>query len=267
MPHSHQPFNGPTQPVLSDLLAGYLRQEISRQAAGLASAANTGEVVPFEAATSQPVDAKAAWSAATAVAHYYHPAGKTQIWKVPAEWPALVSAQEPVAALAFSFGNYPQQVRDFHALLHAADLTTLRPAGTGPAVHVQFGKGAALGGNQQGYPQALLNAGVVRLARQFEEAAELLKRLQANIPAGWQAAWANEEAALAWHRGQAQEAKTLWLKQPLSVPILFNRGIAALFMGNPAEARPLLSKAVEQLSAEDGWHHLGRLYLTLAEMR
>jgi tetratricopeptide (TPR) repeat protein len=113
----------------------------------------------------------------------------------------------------------------------------------------------------------LLSVGVLRLARQFDEAGELLKRLQASTPADWQAAWANEKAALAWHRGQVQEASALWQKQPLSIPVLFNRGMAALFLGNAADARPLLSKAVDQLSGEDGWHHLGRLYLTLAEMR
>ena len=51
------------------------------------------------------------------------------------------------------------------------------------------------------------------------------------------------------------------------IMVLFNRGMAALFLNRAKEARPLLSQAVEQLSEDDGWHHLGRLYLALAEMR
>ena len=85
-------------------------------------------------------------------------------------------------------------------------------------------------------------------------------------PADWKAAWANEEAALAWHRGRTQEAASLWQKQAPSIPVLFNRGMAALFLGKPKEARPLLTKAVNQLSEKDGWHHLGHIYLALAEM-
>ena len=266
MSHRDRVLNEPTQPALSDLFAGYLRQQTARQAAGLASADNTGEVVLFEAATRQPVDAPLAWSAATAVARYLQPAGKTPTWKVPPEWVALVNAQEPVAALAFSFGNYPQLVRDLQAILHARELTALLPAEAGSAGSVSPGKGGAAEASEPGFSQALLTVGVLRLARHFDEAGKLLKRLQASTPASWQAAWANEEAALAWHRGKVYEASALWQKQPLSVPVLFNRGMAALFLGRAAEARPLLSKAVDQLSGEDGWHHLGRLYLTLAEM-
>jgi hypothetical protein len=259
-------LNEPTQPALSNLFAEYLRQQVARQAAGLARADNTGEVVPFEAATAQPVDASLAWSAATAVAQYLQPASTTRTWKVPPEWAALVSAQEPAVALAFSFGNYPQLVRDLHALLHVSELTALLPTGAGSAASISLGKSGGGEASELAFPQALFTLGIMRLARHFDEAEALLKRLHASTPANWQAAWANEEAALAWHRGQVHEAATLWQKQPLSVPVLFNRGMAALFLGKAAEACPLLSKAVDQLSGEDGWHHLGRLYLTLAEM-
>ena len=49
--------------------------------------------------------------------------------------------------------------------------------------------------------------------------------------------------------------------------MLFNRGMAALFLGRPAEAREPLRQAVAQLPEKGSWHHLARLYLTLAEMR
>jgi len=48
------------------------------------------------------------------------------------------------------------------------------------------------------------------------------------------------------------------------VPVLFNRGMAALFLDRPAEARADLRKATERLPESSGWHHLGRLYLALA---
>ena len=83
----------------------------------------------------------------------------------------------------------------------------------------------------------LLAAGVLRLARHFDEAQDLL-RAAASLPAEWQPVRANEEAALAWHRGAADEAAALWQAQPASVPVLFNRGVAALFLDRPAEARP-----------------------------
>jgi len=52
---------------------------------------------------------------------------------------------------------------------------------------------------------------------------------------------------------------------PDSVPILFNRGMAALFLDRPADARAALRTAVEKIPESSGWHHLGRLYLALAE--
>src|SRR5262249_48300728 len=117
---------------------------------------------------------------------------------------------------------------------------------------------------RQQFPQLLLAQAALRLARQFDEAERLL---QTAAPAPWQAAWQNEAAALSWHRGRADEALAAWLKQPASVPVLFNRGMAALSLARPADARPWLTQAVAQLPEDGAWHHLGRLYLALAETR
>ncbi len=78
---------------------------------------------------------------------------------------------------------------------------------------------------------------------------------------------ANEEAALAWHRGQTEEALAAWQAQKASVPVLFNRGMAALFLGRSAEAQASLTEAVTQLPDTSAWHHLGHLYLALAAAR
>jgi tetratricopeptide (TPR) repeat protein len=267
MTHPNDPIHRPVQPPLTDLLAGYLRQQVSRHAAGLAGTDTAGEVVPYEAVPVQPVDAGLAWREALAIARHYQPESKTQTWLVPPDWGTVVASQEPAASIAFSFGNYPQLVRNLHALLHATDLPALLPKQTSSSSAILLRDWAAATQREQPFPQVLLTAGVLRLARQFDEAAELLQRHQASTPADWQAAWANEEAALAWHRGQVEQAASLWEKQTPSIPVLFNRGVSALFLGKPAAARPLLTQAVAELSEADGWHHLGRLYLALAEMR
>ena len=52
---------------------------------------------------------------------------------------------------------------------------------------------------------------------------------------------------------------------PANTPVLFNRGMAALFSDRPQEARTALTEAVARLPEAGAWHHLGRLYLALAE--
>src|SRR5439155_100188 len=105
-------------------------------------------------------------------------------------------------------------------------------------------------------------------AGNFDRAARLLKDHSAEVPAEWKAAWKNEEAAVAWHAGRREEAATSWAScDGEYVPALFNRGMAALFVGKPADAVAPLKQAVSKLPESSSWHHLGRLYLTLAEMR
>jgi hypothetical protein len=43
--------------------------------------------------------------------------------------------------------------------------------------------------------------------------------------------------------------------------------MAALFLDEPQKARASLVKAVEHIPDSSAWHHLGRLYLALADMR
>src|SRR6516225_11375605 len=125
MASPEQASNQPVQPALSDLLIGYLRGQGARQAFGLGNAESTGEVVPFEAAALQRVDAELAWREAVAVAHYSLPHSNGSLlrekepstWPAPPYWAATVNSLESAAALAFSFGNYPQMVRDLQAFL------------------------------------------------------------------------------------------------------------------------------------------------------
>ena len=84
------------------------------------------------------------------------------------------------------------------------------------------------------------------------------------VPANWAAAWANETAAILWHCGSKAEAAKRWQELPESIPVLFNRGMAALFTGRTDDARANLRRAVAKLPESSGWHHLARLYLALA---
>jgi tetratricopeptide (TPR) repeat protein len=253
-----------TPQSVADLFSRYLHRQMAAQAEGLGFADPDGQVVPYEAVPVQPADPRQAWQDALAVVHYGGTGVSPVGLEVPQDWPSLVAAQEPAIALAFCIGNFPQMVRNVHPLLAGGDLNVLcqslgRPISVSPAL-LQWANKA------HSYPQLLLAAGVLRLARRFDEASRLLKS-QANVPAAWQALRANEEAALAWHRGHPDEALALWQVQQASVPVVFNRGMAALFLGRATEAQSALGEAVAQLPDTSAWHHLGHLYLALASAR
>ena len=253
-----------TPPSVIELFRDYLRRQMAAQAEGLGFADPDGQVVPHEAVSIQPADPRLAWDDALAVVDHFVTKSSAPRWEVPPDWPSFVAAQEPAIALAFCVGNFPQMVRNLQPLLASGDLSTLRQSAGRP---VSVSPSLLQWANKvQGYPQVLLAAGVLRLARRFEEASTLLKS-RGDAAKSWQALRANEEAALAWQRGQAEEALALWQRQKASVPVLFNRGMAALFLGRPAEAQTALGQAVAQLPDTSAWHHLGHLYLTLATTR
>jgi hypothetical protein len=246
--------------ALSELFTRYLHGQAAAQAEGVGFAESPGEVFPFDSAPAQPVDPQLAWREALAVAAHLAPT-RAPAWTPPPDWPTLVATHEPATSLAFCLGNFPQLVRAHQPLLHGGDLRALRPT---PARRTPAGELTAWAAGVEGEGPLLLAAGALRLARRFDEATALLDR----VPDGsWLALRDNERAALAWHRGDGEEAAAQWGRQRESVPVLFNRGVAALFLGRAVEAAPLLRRAVEKLSEEDSWHHLGRLYLALAEQR
>src|SRR5947207_978075 len=107
----------PVQPKLADLLTGFLNRQAEAQAAGLTAFDPAAEVPPYEAGPVQPIDARLAWEEAIAVAAYYRPGLESKTWQAPPHWPTLVAAHEPMVALAFCLGNFPQLVRNFHLIL------------------------------------------------------------------------------------------------------------------------------------------------------
>jgi hypothetical protein len=265
MTNPDKPYGVDLPPSVAEMTARYLQRQVDAHAAGLGFRDVAGEVLPFEVLPVQPVDPRLAWDEATAVLSAFHRNDSIGTFQAPPDWSCFVASHEPAFALAFSAGNFPQLVRHLHPLLHAKKLSGLRP-GT-PAAEASPDAVEWPGLSQRDFPQLLITLGLLRVTRQFERAAELLRMRESEVPGKWQAAWANETAALAWHRGQVEEAEMLWQTQGPTPAALFNRGMAALFADRPADARPLLAKAVAQLPDDGGWHHLGSLYLALAEMR
>lgn len=268
-----------TQQSVTELFSRYLHRQMAAHAEGLGMADPDGQVVPHEAAPMQPVDPQLAWEDALAVWPLLHARSAREVAssaaelladEIPPDWPSLVAALEPAVALAFCIGNFPQMVRHLQPLLADTDPIALRShADHGnpskrpiivPPTLVQWAN------SQRHYPQLFVAAGVLRLARRFEEASDLLGSKR-EVPAAWRLLRANEEAALAWQRGDAEEALSLWQSQKTSVPVLFNRGMASLFLGRVTDAQTSLGQAVAQLPETSAWHHLGHLYLALIAAR
>jgi hypothetical protein len=268
-----QEHDNPTAglPSLAELLERYVSGRAGRFRDGEPVPGPGSEVVPHDAVPVQAVDPRLAWDEAVAALALVAAPGSLPPPCSAPEWKALVAAQEPALDLAFCAGNFPQMVRNLSLLLQ--EFATGRAAPAAPVRAALPSAGLiewAERCGEKSAPQALLAAGMLRLAREFERAGDLLRRRGAAVPAEWRAAWRNEEAALAWHAGRREQAADLWRTGPAApghVPTLFNLGMAALFLGRPAEARAPLSQAVSQLPEDNSWHHLARLYLTLAEMR
>ena len=238
----------------AELFSQYLQRQAAAQAEGLGFAATSDEVEPYDGVPVQPVDPKRAWEDALAVLPHLVPSAPAL--SVPPEWPALVAAQEPAVAVPFCLGNYPQMVRHLHPLLghHLPAIRVAPPRPASPTLRDWAQR-------TRTFPQTLLAAAVLRTAGDFDTAADLLRT---DGGAEWQALSTNEQAALSWHRGDAEDALRQWQTLGESVPALFNRGMAQLFLGQPREGRELLHRAVAQLPETSAWHHLGQLYLALA---
>jgi hypothetical protein len=254
-----------TPPTLAALTAGFLSR--IEDAETLAAAADAlGDVEPHEVSVGYRAEPRLAWQESLEVLAAF--GVKVSPIPAPGDWGGLVARQDGLAALPFALANYPQRVRDLGTLLQTADLADLLPPPAEPTpVSTGLLKWGAKHVEAGNLPHALIAAANFRAARDFDRAADTLATMKRTVGAEWQPMLANEEAALFWHRGEYAKAADLWEAQPDSVPVRFNRGMAALFLGRPAEAREHLKAAVAGLSETSAWHHLAGLYLTLAEMR
>jgi hypothetical protein len=254
-------------PALSDLFTQYLQKQAASHEAGFVRCAPEGEVIPFEAVPAQPVDARTAWTDGCAAMSFFEEKSRVETWPSPSDWAEVVAQREPVMAQAFALANYPQAVRDLTPLIHADVFSALRPKSNRSRPLAGLGDWIDPLVRQKTFPQMLFVLGVLRVAEHFDRAEELMQLHRKDVPQEWGRAWANEEAALAWHRGQSAEAIALWESQEPSAPVLFNRGMAALFSDRLDEGRTWLLQAVDQIPEASSWHQLGRLYLALAALR
>jgi hypothetical protein len=249
------------------LFAKFLRQ----RAGGPAIDLPVGEVIPHQAATLLAVDPRTTLQEAVESVNYL--AGDKLVarfqfatQKAPPGWGSLIRGLDDLFAVPMCLGNFPQMVRDVTPFLSGAALSSLREK---PGRPVEAPELAEWGRKMLGkgkLPEALFAVAALRVARQVEQAAELLsavERAWSDAPAN---VLVNEKAALAWHRGDVAEAGRLWAMHPdaNSPAIRFNRGMAALFADQPREAAAFLMQAVVELPEASAWHHLARLYLVLA---
>jgi tetratricopeptide (TPR) repeat protein len=259
MSHTNETTGRDVPFSVGDLFSRYLQQQVDAHAAGLGYAEPAGDAVPHEIGAVQPVDPQLAFKDAVGVAAHFLP-GRKPGWSVPSDWPALVNRLEPAVALSFSLGNFPQLVRNLYPLL-TSEPAALRQ---GPNEPLNVPGLLDWATRTHDEPGRLLAAAVLRLARHFDEAEQLLSETPSET---YRALHANEVAALAWHRGAAERALKLWRALPDTAPVLFNRGMAALFLGDAAAARESLDRAIALLPETSAWHHLASLYRTLAAGR
>jgi tetratricopeptide (TPR) repeat protein len=233
------------QPSLEDLMVRFLA---ARSDAAVAAAVETGEgeVEPHEVAAGFRVDPRAAWTDATSEI-------TTAPVQLPPDWAALANLPTSAAAVPMAAGNFPQRVRDLQPLLASFNPGALRPSGESEPLPGFAGLRGWVRKNAQSQP--VLAAGLARLVGDFNAADELL-------PPGA----ANERGALLWQRGRCDEALEAWTAAPEGPAVLFNRGMALLFLGRTAEAKPALARAVAAIPEDSGWNALARLYLAVAEI-
>ncbi len=243
---SGNPFG---QPSLEDLMVRFLATR--SDAAATAVESGEGEVEPHEVATGFRVDPRAAWNDATTPIDAAAPASP------PPDWGTIVNQSSPVCAIAMALGNFPQRVRDLHLLMVRFEPAEMRPGQEHNALHGFSSLRTWIARNA--LTQPLLSAGLARLLGDFDSAGRILAAQSSS-------AAENERAALLWHAGKCEEALSAWEAAVESPAVLFNRGMAMLFLGKIAAARTALNAAAAAIPESSGWNHLARLYLAVAEI-
>ena len=243
--------NPSAQPTIEALMVRFL----ANRSDAAAAAVETGEseVEPHEVAAGFRVDPRAAWLDATAAittgGNAPPPGGQ-----LPNEWAALVAQPAAAFAVPMAAGHFPQRVKDLQPMFTKFNPAELRPSGTQTAVPGFPGLRNWLAKNGAANP--LVAAGIARTLGDFDTA-DTLTGTTGND---------NDRAATLWARGQCAEALAAWDAMTESPAVLFNRGMARLFLGRIAEAKPALQKAIDAIPETSGWNALARLYLAVAEI-
>lgn len=248
-----RPATNPTaQPTIEDLMVRFLAAR--SDAAGAAVEFGESEVEPHEVAAGFRVDPRAAWLDATSALATGGNAPSPAV-QLPTEWAALVSQPAAAFAVPMAAGHFPQRVKDLQPLLTKFEPAELRPSGTQQPLPGFAGLRAWVAKNGVANPRVA--SGLARTLGDFDTAAKLLDGVSGSE---------NDRAAGMWAAGKCAEALNEWDAMPESPAVLFNRGMARLFLGRAADARAALQKAVDAIPEASGWHALARLYLAVAEI-
>lgn len=234
------------QPSIESLMMRFLA---TRSDATTAVEPGESEVEPHEVAAGFRVDPRTAWIDANAAL------GAGTAGPVPPEWAALVGQPSSAFALPMAAGHFPQRVKDLHPLLAKFSQDELRPTGSQAPLPAFANLRSWVAKNAKASP--VLAAGVARTLGDFGTAEALLSGTHGAE---------NEKAALLWQKGQCADALAAWDAMSESPAVLFNRGMARLFLGRLADARDALQKAIETIPESSGWNALARLYLAVAEI-
>lgn len=247
-----RPATNPTaQPTIDALMVRFLAAR--SDAATAAVETGEGEVEPHEVAAGFRVDPRAAWLDATsAVATGSAPASGAPL---PTEWASLVGQPSAAFAVPMAAGHFPQRVKDLQPLLVKFVPSDLRPSGSQHPLPGFAGLRAWVAKSGAANPRVA--SGIARTLGDFDTAAKLLDGVSGCD---------NDRAAGLWAEGKCDAALIAWEAMPDSPAVLFNRGMAKLFLGRAADARPALQKAVDAIPEASGWHALARLYLAVAEI-
>ncbi len=232
------------QPTIHDLMVRFLANRSDATNAAVES--GEGEVEPHEVAAGFRVDPRAAWNDA----NMNNIAAAVPI---PPDWATLVNQPAPAFAVSMADGNFPQRVRDLHPLLTKFKPIDLRPSGSQSPSPGLPGLRNWITTHSASHPT--LAAGLARLIGEFDTAEKLLP-----------ADAANDRAALLWHSGRCEEAYSAWNAMSESPTVIFNRGMALLFLGRIADSKPMLTEAVAAIPETSSWNALARLYLAVAEI-
>lgn len=249
------------QPMLSDLMAAYLRRLAANPQAGLISGA-AREVEPYDAVPTQVLDPVQTWNEATLAVRTH---GLDVPTDSPTIWPSIVFAAESCTAVPMAVGQFPQSVRDLSQLARSLEGNSKPQPVLPPQAIDGLDSWISENSDSASWTDQCLAAGVARQARRFDDSIRLLKSVEKSAGRKSAALIANELASTHWQRGERGEAIKIWDSLPDSVPVLFNRGMAALFTGDRKRAQASLSTAIAALDDSTGWRHLARLYLALAE--
>ncbi len=245
---TRQTTHSSVQPSLEDLTIRFLASR--SDAAATAVELGEGDVEPHEVATGFRVDPWAAWKDATSQL-------TAATVPLPPDWVTLVNQPARVFSVPMAIGNFPQRIRDLHPLLKEFIPAELRPSSSQAPLPGLLGLRSWIAKNAATQP--LLAAGLARLIGDFAIAESLLAQQDPLA--------VNERAALFWQKGRCEEALAVWSELADSPAVLFNRGMALLFLCRFAAAKNPLATASAALPETSGWKSLAMLYHSLAEIQ